>query len=71
MVRGHLCTKLLFGDPANRETTAEMKAELNKYQLSLTIPRDALHHGKCTAQCDKLATELHCQRNVTIDVFEL
>ena len=39
MVRGHLCTKLLFGDPANRETTAEMKAELNKYQLSLTIPR--------------------------------
>jgi len=38
----------------------------NKYQLSLTIPRDALHHGKRTcnvlqtkvdAQCDKRATE--------------
>jgi len=34
----------------------------NKYQLSPTNPRDALHHGKRAAkvgaQCDKIATEL-------------
>jgi len=34
-----------------------------KYQLSMTNPRDALHHAnvlqtKVDAQCDKLATEL-------------
>jgi len=42
--------------------------EKNKDQLSLTNPRDALHHGKRAAnkggcaQCDKLATELSWQR---------
>jgi len=40
-----------------------MEPRLNKDQLSLTNPRDALHHGeraanKVHAQCDKLRTEL-------------
>ena len=38
-----------------------------KYQLPLTNTRDVLHHGEraannVDARCDKLATELSCQR---------
>ena len=40
----------------------KMKQKVDKYQLSLTNTRDAMHHSmlqtKMDAQCDKLATEL-------------
>jgi len=34
----------------NATEKAQTEKHANKYQLSLTNPRDALHHGKCPAK---------------------
>jgi len=70
------CKKPPFSSMAlkkKQKKWGKTKLKDNKFQLSLTNPRDALHHGERAAnKCDKLATELSWQQFMSKDAnFQL